>query len=110
MMLNVQRDESDRRRCRIAFAAIVITMPLVLLAMALTSGASLELKLLPMLLWLIGSAIIGHIFFVRPLRSYRCPQCQRALLRAEDARPWFRFRCETCGVEWDPERSDGEGK
>jgi hypothetical protein len=106
MILKVQRDESHRRKCRIAFAAIVLAMPLVLLAMPLTSQAYFGL---PILLWLVYSVIIGHVFFVRPLNSYRCPQCQRPLPRSEEARPWFRFRCEPCGVEWDLQRSDGEG-
>jgi hypothetical protein len=109
MILNVQRDESYQRRCRIAFAAIGLAMPFVLLAMPLTSGVSFGLKLLPILLWLTYSAIIGHVVFVRPLNSYRCPRCQRPLPRSEEARPWFRFRCEPCGVEWDLERSDGGG-
>jgi hypothetical protein len=109
MPLEVRRDEPYRRKCRLALAVIVLSMPVALAAMALTANASIGVKVLPTLLWLASSAIIADFAFVRPLKSYRCPQCQRPLPRAEEARPWFRFRCEPCGVEWDVERSDGEG-
>jgi hypothetical protein len=81
----------------------------VLAAWALTADRGFLLKLSPMLVWLAYSAIIAHFAYVRPLRSYRCPQCRRLLPRVEDARPWIRFRCDACGVEWDVQRSHGSG-
>jgi hypothetical protein len=109
MSLNVRRDEHYLRNCRLGFAAIVLCMPFVLAAWAFLQAARFEVKLIPMLLWMTFSAVLGHYVFLRPLTSYRCPQCGRALPRAEEARPWIRFRCEPCGVEWDVERSDGSG-
>ena len=105
--LEVRRDVRYLRRCRLAFAAIVLSMPVVLAAWALTSDFGFYIKIIPMVLWLASSAIIGHFVFVRPLNSYFCPQCQRPLPRAEDARPSIRFRCESCGIDWDVERTDG---
>jgi predicted RNA-binding Zn-ribbon protein involved in translation (DUF1610 family) len=110
MPLVLRRDEAYHRRCRLALAAIVLGMPVVLAAWALIPmSAHIGWKLLPMLLWLASSAILGDIAFVRPLRSYHCPRCGRELPRSEQARPWIRFRCEPCGVEWDVNRSEGDG-
>jgi hypothetical protein len=109
MPLEVRRDELYLKRCRLAFAAIVLGMPVVLASWALTSRAGVGARLLPMVLWLASSALIGHFAFVRPLASYRCPQCHRPLPRAEETRPRIQFRCEPCGVEWDVERSDDGG-
>jgi hypothetical protein len=100
MPLEVRRDEIYLGNCRRAWAAIVLGMPAVLAA-----WASLGVKLLPMLLWLVYSAILGHVAFVRPLAAYRCPQCGRPLPPSEEARPQIRFRCDACGVEWDVERT-----
>jgi hypothetical protein len=108
MPLEVRRDDGYLRRCRLAYAAIVLAMPVVLAAWALAAHSSYLVRLAPMLAWLAYSAVIGHFVFVRPLRSYRCPQCQRLLPRSEDARPWYRFPCDVCGVVWDVQRS-GEG-
>src|SRR5262249_16280042 len=108
MIFQVRQDERYLRRCRLALAAVVLSMPVTLTAMALASEASLEVKCAPVLLWLASSAIIARAAFLQPLRWYRCPQCERPLPRFEGARPWIRFRCETCGVEWDVQRSDGE--
>jgi fatty acid desaturase len=109
MPLELRRDDGYLRRCRLAFAAIVLGMPVVLAAWWLNAGSGHLVMMLPMLAWLAYSAAIAYVIFVRPLTSYRCPQCQRPLPRAEEARPWFRFRCELCGVEWDVKRSDEPG-
>ena len=103
----IRRDERYLRDCRRAFAAIGLAMPPTLLAMMLASRVSGESMAVPMLLWMAGSAALGWYAFVRPLGEYRCPQCDRVLPRAEEARPAIRFRCEPCGVDWDVERTTG---
>jgi hypothetical protein len=105
MPFELRRDDGYLRRCRLAFAAIVLAMPGVLAAWALAADRGWLVMLFPMLAWLACSAIIGHLVFVRPLTTYRCPQCRRLLPRAEDARPWYLFRCDHCGVVWDVQRS-----
>jgi hypothetical protein len=105
----LRQDDAYLRRCRLAFAAIVLAMPGVLAAWALAADHGFLVKVSPMLAWLAYSAAVAHFGCVRPLRDYRCPQCGRRLPRAEDARPWYRFRCDPCGLEWDVERSDGGG-
>jgi hypothetical protein len=106
----LRRDDAYLRRCRLAFPAIVCAMPVVLAAWALAAGGGFLAKVSPMLAWLAYSAAVAHFVCVRPLRHYRCPRCGRRLPGAEDARPWYRFRCSPCGVEWDVQRSgEGEG-
>jgi hypothetical protein len=105
--LVLRQDEAYRRRRRLAIAAIVAGMPLVLAAWAfIPIRASVEWRLLPMLAWLGYSAVLGELVFLRPLKSYHCPQCGRALSASEAARPWIRFPCRDCGVEWDVNRTD----
>jgi hypothetical protein len=109
MRLELRTDDGYLRRCRHAFASIVVAMPAVLAAWALTADRGHLVMLVPMVCWLAYSAVIAYFVCVRPLTSYRCPQCRRLLPRAEDARPWIRFRCDPCGVEWDVRRSDEGG-
>jgi hypothetical protein len=105
--LALRRDDAYRRRCRLAIAAIGLAMPFVLAAWALIPiGAPFGLRLLPMLLWLAYAAVLSELIFRRPLKSYHCPQCGRALSPSEAARPWIRFPCRDCGVEWDVNRTD----
>jgi hypothetical protein len=70
-------------------------------------AARLGLMVVPMIVWLAGSAALAWYVFVLPLNEYHCPKCKRALPRVEDVRPRIQFRCEPCGVDWDVERTGG---
>ena len=95
------------RNCRRALAAIVLAMPVTILAMMFGSKVSGEMMGVPVFLWMLGSSALAWYAFVQPLDKYRGPQCERVLPRAEEAGPRIVFRCESCGVDWDVERTGG---
>lgn len=119
MALEVRRDNAIRNRCRLATTAIILSMPGPMAAWWLSFWwfarvlpplpLMMFLMTLPMILWLAFVVVTFYVLVARPLASYRCPQCQRLLPRADDAQPWYRFRCEPCGVEWDVQHRDGDG-
>jgi hypothetical protein len=92
-------------RCRLAFAAIALTMPAWLVTIMFALRVGPELALIPLGGWLGLSALIGHRAFVRPLHHYRCPRCGAPLSRMPEALPSIKFRCDACRVVWDVRRS-----
>ncbi len=111
MALEVRRDNAIRNRRRLAITAIILGIPVMMAAWGLTvwwfaGKPPVPILILPMMLWFAYTLVISYVLVERPLASYQCPQCQRPLQRAEDAQPWYRFRCEPCGVEWDLQHCD----
>ena len=95
MALEVRRDNAIRNRCRLATTAIILSMPGPMAAWWLSSWwfarvlpplpLMMFLMTLPMRLWLAFVVVTFYVLVARPLASYRCPQCQRLLPRADDA-------------------------
>jgi hypothetical protein len=114
MALEVRRDDGFRNRRRLAVTAVILSMlgsvaAWGLIAWWFAGFPPVSLMLFLMMLWFGFVWAISYVLVERPLTSYRCPHCQRLLPRAEDAEPWYRFRCEPCGVEWDLQHRDGDG-
>jgi len=111
MALEVRRDFGFQKRHRLVVTAIVLGIPGMMAAWGLSAWwvggvPSVPVQILPMMVWTAYSLVIFNVLVQRPLASYQCPQCQRLLARAKDAQPWYRFRCESCCVEWDLEHAD----